>query len=146
LRRKTQFRLKTLLATKVKITAITLLAAKTTFKMSFFNIKLQAPAQCKYLYWLLAVIPFLAVGCAHIETVNLSAEEITKALSGNTIVHLNKRSGFKWFFGHDGKQVFDPDLGYPITGQWECFDGNSKVMLVGGRSKSARVRFDQIGR
>lgn len=95
--------------------------------MSAFNMKLQALARCKRVYWLLTVILFHAVGCAHVETDNLSAGKITKALADNTIVHVNKRNGFKWFFDQDGKQIFDPDQGFPVSGQWYVSKATQKL-------------------
>ncbi len=89
--------------------------------------KLQVLARCNCLYLLLAVIPYFAVGCAHIETLYLSAGEITKALSGNTIVHVNNRNGFKWFFDQDGKQIFDPDQGFPVSGGWNVLTTTQKL-------------------
>ena len=72
----------------------------------------------KRVYWPLALILFQAVGCAHVGTDNSSAEQITEALVGNTIVHVNKRNGFNWFFDQNGEQSFDPDQGFPVSGQW----------------------------
>ena len=60
--------------------------------------KLQLPTRRKFQYLLLTVVPLLVVACAHVEIVSLSATEITNALAGNTIVHLDKQNGFKWYF------------------------------------------------
>ncbi|MGI9318488.1 MAG: hypothetical protein ACR2QW_14250 [bacterium] len=72
----------------------------------------------KRIYWLLTVILLQVMGCAHVETDNSSVEKLTETLAGNTIVHVNKRNGFKWFFGQDGKQIFDPGQGFPVSGKW----------------------------
>jgi len=85
--------------------------------MPIFNMKFQALARCKREFWLLTTILFYVVGCAHAGTDNSSSEKITEALAGSTIVHASKRNGFKWFFDQDGKQVFDPDQGFPVSGQ-----------------------------
>ena len=61
----------------------------------------------KRVYWLLTLVLFCATGCAHVGTDNSSAEKITEALAGNTIVHVNQRNGFKWLFDQDGRQVLE---------------------------------------
>lgn len=86
--------------------------------MNDYDRKLQMPTRSKSSKWLLSVVLFLAIGCSHVEPIMLSSEEINKALAGNTIVHENRRNGFKWFFSQDGNQVFDPDSGFPISGHW----------------------------
>jgi hypothetical protein len=78
-------------------------------------------------YWPLILVLFCATGCAHVGTGNSSAEKITEALASNTIVHINQRNGFKWFFDQDGKQVFDPDQGFPVSGQWYVSSETQKL-------------------
>ena len=96
-------------------------------RMPISNMKFQALARYKRKFWLLTTILFYVVGCAHVGTDNSSSEKITETLADSTIVHVDKRNGFKWFFDQDGNQVFDPDQGFPVSGKWYVSKATQKL-------------------
>ncbi len=105
-----------MLTIRVRLLHRLILQNLNIFEMTLFNI--QTPIVLKYKHWLLLVVLSLTISCTNIEPINLNAQEIETTLAGNTLVHKNKRNGFKWFLSQDGKQIFDPDAGFPVSGNW----------------------------
>lgn len=91
------------------------------------NMKVEFFSRYIRFYWLLALALFQVASCANVGSRNSSAEIITEAIAGNTIVQVNKRNGFKWFFDEDGKQYFDPDQGFPVSGKWYVSKSTQKL-------------------